>query len=132
MSFSKHTITFTNTSATTESSGINSEGFDGEIYAVKYPYIATIESTNTLSLFAGGTDRVILSGIALSTNPWTLYPRAGAANSTGATTSWGTSTDTVQEPVAHVKMSTEYITGILVGDSAAATVASVELLVRGH
>jgi len=132
MSFSRHTITFANVGATTETSGINSDGVNGEIYSVRYPYVATIPNTDQVTLYAGTTDKVICSLVALTTNPWTIYPRIAAVNSTNSSTSWGTSTQMDKHPVPHVVTTTEPIYGIIVGTAGAGTAATIEVTVRGH
>lgn len=132
MTITRHTMTIDNTTATTESSGSCNDRFTGTIYAIRSVYVDTMPTTNTVTLYCGSTERVIMSGITLSTNTWMYYPRVATVDSTGASTSWNTSTDMHKVPTMHCISTTEKITGIFVGSATCHATRDVEIFVEGN
>ena len=132
MHISRHVITVTNTTATTESTGTSWVGANGTIYAVRSPYVDTMPTTNTLTVYAGSTDRVVLSGVTFSNDTIMYYPRVAVVNSTIASTSWGTSTDMDMIACAHCITSTEKLSAISVGTASSNATRDVEIFMEGE
>ena len=132
MHISRHTITVTNTTATTESSGDNWDGANGGIYAIRSVYVDTMPTTNALALYAGSTERVVVSGMTFSAGTVMYYPRVAAVNSTLASTGWGTSTDVNAIACMHIITSTEKLSAISVGSATCHATRDVEIFIEGE
>ena len=130
MSIQRFALAITNSSATTESSGSQTDAWNGRVYGIRI-IPGTIPSTNTLSVFAGTTDKVVLSARTLTTDPATVYPRDRVIDSTNATTGFAGSTQARTIPVMHAVSTTEALQAVIAGTATSESTLNLEFFIQG-
>lgn len=118
------------TTGSTDTTGYSSGVANGTIYSIQH-VPGDLNSTGIVSVYPeNSTEVAILSGVSLTTDNWTYYPRVAIHDSTVATTSWENDTG-ARKQTAGYALSNERVKLITEDSSTSIETGTFNILVEG-